>query len=362
MTLPQHPAAGFHRASSNDNAFTIVYRDAAALAEVLDDARTLAVFRFARGSAAAQGGDRPDAADLDAARLEDTRLRDARLIDVGLRQHGAAMIEVWRSAGVVTHGRSGPLAWASDGQLELGRLEIDEPEGEDIAAAAEQAYALLEQHLAASERPHLLRVWNYLDAVTAGSGDDERYRRFCVGRVRGMARLDEARLPAATCIGRHDGVRRLQVYWLAGSMPGRPLENPRQVSAYRYPRQYGPQSPSFARALLPDPASGLPLLLSGTAAIVGHASQHGGSVPVQLSETLANLDSLVATARAHDAALPAVLGARSPLKVYVRREEDLPLVEAELRRQLPDDVPRVILHGEVCRAELLVEIEGMHAR
>jgi hypothetical protein len=63
--------------------------------------------------------------------------------------------------------------------------------------------------------------------------------------------LDEAALPAATCIGRFDGVRRLQVYWLAAREAGLPLENPRQVSAFRYPRQYGPQSPSFSRALLP---------------------------------------------------------------------------------------------------------------
>ena len=32
---------------------------------------------------------------------------------------------------------------------------------------------------------------------------------------------------------------------------GHAVENPRQVSAYRYPRQYGPQPPRFARAMLP---------------------------------------------------------------------------------------------------------------
>src|SRR3546814_12468443 len=62
-------------------------------------------------------------------------------------------------------------------------------------------------------------------------------------------------LPAATAIGRCDDARVVQVYWLAARTPGMPVENPRQVSAYRYPRQYGPQQPSFARAMLPPPGS-----------------------------------------------------------------------------------------------------------
>ena len=52
------------------------------------------------------------------------------------------------------------------------------------------------------------------------------------------------------------------------ALTGTPVENPRQVSAYRYPREYGPQSPTFARALLP-PSPRVPLLLSGTASIDG---------------------------------------------------------------------------------------------
>ena len=32
----------------------------------------------------------------------------------------------------------------------------------------------------------MLRLWNYLDAINLGDGDDERYRRFCDGRARGM--------------------------------------------------------------------------------------------------------------------------------------------------------------------------------
>src|SRR3546814_2400089 len=56
----------------------------------------------------------------------------------------------------------------------------------------------------ASDTPHLLRVWNYLDAITFGDGDAERYREFCVGRARGLGDFDTHALPAATAIGRCD--------------------------------------------------------------------------------------------------------------------------------------------------------------
>src|SRR5690606_13908351 len=129
-------------------------------------------------------------------------------------------------------------------------------------------YRSLTRFVAGSDYPYKLRAWNYLDAITQGEGDAESYRRFCVGRARGLGDFDASTLPAATAIGRCDQNRTIKVYWLSARSPGTPVKNPRQVSAYRYPRQYGPQPPSFARAMLPLPGADMPLLLSGTAAVV----------------------------------------------------------------------------------------------
>src|SRR3970282_1401742 len=98
------------------------------------------------------------------------------------------------------------------------------------------------------------------------------------------------------------------------------------LAAYRSPRQYGPQPPSFARAMLPPAGSAMPLLLSGTAAIVGHESLHAESVATQLDETRANIDCLLPAAHARQPSLPAHLGPRSRLKVYVREREELAVV------------------------------------
>ena len=319
--------------------FAVDYRDGP-LDALLADPRLLAVFGF---------GDQAPFAH-----------HDPRYLHVALPAMAQSPFECWRVDGPVRSGRTAGIAWSEDGQLQFGALEVPDAGGDDIEAAAAQAYARLQDWLAASDYPHPLRLWNYLDAITAGDGDDERYRRFCVGRAQGIGRaLAPAELPAATAIGHPAPTGRLQLYWLAAKTPGTPLENPRQVQAWRYPRQYGPQAPGFARALLPA-TDAMPLLVSGTAAVVGHASLHGDSLEAQFGEILANLGSLVDAARAVRPGLPDRPGTSTRLKVYVRDRDALPTVEAMLQQRLPG-VPRLLLHGHVCRRELAVEIDGVHA-
>ena len=284
---------------------------------------------------------------------------DPRYLRVPLQPHGASPFEVWRSNGPIRSGRDGDIAWSTDGQLLFGAIELDEHEI-GIEAAAERIYAQLIAFQARSATPKLLRIWNYLDAITLGEGDTERYRQFCVGRARGMGDFDTSNLPAATAIGRCDDQRTLQVYWLAACEAGTPVENPRQVSAYRYPREYGRQSPSFARAMLPPADGHMPLLLSGTASVVGHATQHVGELLAQIEETFTNFDALLGAARQRAPWLPAQFGPGTRLKVYVRDRDDLPLVKAALDQRFGDRVPRVLLHAAICRRELSMDIDGVH--
>jgi chorismate lyase/3-hydroxybenzoate synthase len=261
---------------------------------------------------------------------------------------GPAPCECWSIGGDVSHGRDGDLRWARGGGWQFMAIEADEADG-GIEAACEHAYAQLLEHLAASPERHLLRVWNYLDAINAGEGDAERYRRFCSARALQMAAHGLIRYPAATAIG-HRGPRgRLQVYALSATRDGNALENPRQVSAWQYPRQYGPTAPSFARAMLLPEGD---LAISGTAAVIGHASHHVGDVTAQVHEAVANLQALL-----ERAALPAFDQA-SPLKVYVRHPEDARVVRAAVAAHLDPSVPCILLQGDICRSELLVEIDG----
>lgn len=281
---------------------------------------------------------------------------DPRWLHVGLAPlDRASAIEVWRGRGPVLRGRDGDVRWASDGDWLFGAIELDEAAHGGIDATAAAAYRQLLDFTAGSAQPHVQRVWNYLADINQGDGDDERYRHFCSGRAVGMNGGFGASFPAASAIGRSDGVRVLQVYWLAARAPGQSLENPRQVSAWRYPRQYGPTAPSFARALraAAQPAQ---LHVSGTAAVVGHASQHDDDLAAQIDETFANLDSLFAGAQARGG-----FDANGLVKAYVRRREDAATVSAALDARLPPGTPRLVLLGDICRRELLVEIDGVSA-
>ncbi|MGA9422783.1 MAG: pteridine-dependent deoxygenase, partial [Rhodanobacteraceae bacterium] len=253
---------------------------------------------------------------------------DPRWLRVGLEPLAApAVQEVWRTHAPVCCGYTGAIRWSHDGDYCFFAIEVDESSEGGIAGAAEHAYCELGGFLAASGTPHVLRLWNYMDAINLGDGDSERYRQFCSGRARGLTIRGDDRYPAATAIGRRDGVRVLQVYGLAARLAGTPVENPRQVSAWRYPRRYGASPPTFARAMR-SPAN--QLLISGTAAVVGHASKHREDLTAQLGETAANLSSLLYSAGCTNGG-----GASSLLKAYVRQPRHAPEVIAALRAMAP---------------------------
>ena len=267
---------------------------------------------------------------------------------------GAGLSEIWRAQGPVITGESGGVRFSSDDHFLAGVVEVPEAAHGGIAGATEHAYRAIAGFQGESAFPHLLRTWNYFDDINRGEGDAERYRDFCSGRVAGLAGMRQAHHPAATVIGGHDGARVLQVYWLAGREPGVAVENPRQVSAYQYPREYGETAPTFSRAMLVAPEL---LMVSGTASIVGHASRHREDARAQAREILANLDSLLERAHSHSPRLPTRVGARTLVKAYVRHREDVAGVERILRERLPAETPLLMLRGDVCRRELLVEFD-----
>ncbi len=270
---------------------------------------------------------------------------DPRLIDTGLRTgDGRRAVESWLAPGPVTISADGEIRYAAHEDFLFGRLEIEERAG-GIPEAAEAAYRQVRQFQERQPQRHLLRIWNFLDAINEGEGDRERYRQFCVGRSRGFSDFPVSRLPAATAVGRHHATGWLQVCWLAGKRPGKPVENPRQEHAYAYPRQYGPSPPAFARAMRLESGA---LIGSGTSSIVGHASRHDGDLAAQVEETLANLREL---RRAGG-------GARvTSAKVYLRQGVDDGGVAGRIRAGLPGLTDLLLLKADICRRELLVEIE-----
>ena len=276
------------------------------------------------------------------------------------RLAGPAEGEWWWAGSLSETADTCGAAWAHGDQYAMVALRVDEVEG-DVERAAEHAYQRLITCVRPSHHPYLLRIWNYFPAINEGEGDAERYRRFCVGRARGVDGAFNDPPPAATAIGASEATGAVQVIALCSRSPAIALENPRQTPAWRYPREFGPVSPGFSRGALLDAEGEQPrLLASGTASIVGHVSQHVGDVAAQLRESLANLQALLDEGSARCGRKFTLEGCEA-LRVYLREPVDL--VEAQqviAASALPAD--RVVyLHGDVCRRELAVELEGVFA-
>lgn len=282
---------------------------------------------------------------------------DPRCVRLALPLLEGAAVELWESATPVRHGRQGDIGFAENGEVLFGQLRIAPATLANADAAAFDAYTRIARFLDEAGFPATLRIWNFIPGITDGAGDDERYRQFVLGRYRALAQRAgfEGELPAATAIGSRGGD--LLIYFLAAATPGRQVENPRQVSAFRYPREYGPRSPSFSRANLLGWRDGAELFVSGTASIVGHETRHVGAPLAQLEETLANIGALLKEADA-DARWTA-----QSVKLYVRDAALLsPPLRARFDAAFAPAPMRLILCGEVCRSGLDLEIEASFRR
>jgi enamine deaminase RidA (YjgF/YER057c/UK114 family) len=290
------------------------------------------------------------------------------------------VFEVWRSNRPATSGQRRRVRFRRTADVLFGCIAVSEAELDPAPCASDagsgeparhgalheataQAYREICATLDAESYPHLLRVWNYMPDINRDSHGTERYRQFNSARhlaLRESGRSLAGNVPAASALGA-PGESPLVVYFLAGRTAPFFVENPRQLSAYYYPRQYGVHRPLFSRATLLRQEDGLALFISGTASIVGHRSLHVGDTAAQTREALTNIEALLVEANRVAPGARFHLGALA-MKVYVRRPADLPVIRSELAAALGGAARVVYLQADICRQDLLVEIEatGMH--
>ena len=276
---------------------------------------------------------------------------------IPLEPLGEAVAEVWESSFAVRPLSRDGIALSANDQI-LFAAAVSPLEGTAIDTLARQMYLRLFDAIREAGYPHPLRVWNHVPAINAHCDGLEQYQRFSVGRFDALTdlgfRFDDD-LPAASAIGTSGN--HFAVYLLAARDSGLQVENPRQVSAFRYPDRYGPRSPSFSRATLKRWAGGFQLFVAGTASIVGHESRHQVELLTQLDETLRNLD-LVISEGGRRLGKPLGLSDAAALKVYLRHGEDYERVARALAPRIAADASVIYLRADICRRELLLEIEA----
>jgi chorismate lyase / 3-hydroxybenzoate synthase len=267
--------------------------------------------------------------------------------------------EVWASANPVRTSTSGRVRSSRNVQILFGCVEIPEDDSADCNALIYDDYCRIFDHLDKLGYPHLIRIWHYLPDIHRNEHGLERYKRFSLGRHEAFVskgRTIHKDAPAASAVGISSG--RTVICFLAAPSAGMPIENPRQVSAYSYPDGYGPRGPTFARALFSSWDDRTQLYISGTAAILGHLSQHEGDVGAQADETILNLRSVMEEAR-RQGLIDLRADIEIAFKVYLRHPEFRDIIEARLRAAFGSKPSIVYLNADICRRELLVEIEAV---
>lgn len=274
---------------------------------------------------------------------------------------GDLSAEYWQGEEAVQYGCSDGVHWSCDDQLLMMSMEWNVPGDVDLSEPTRDIYRRMVRFSRESDYPWLLRMWNFVPQINRGKGDGERYRRFCLGRKLALEDLNfrDIDLCAGTAVGTNGN--RLLIHMLCARRPGIPVENPRQVSAYKYPRIYGPRSPAFARATaveLSDDEYGL--FVSGTASIVGHETIHPGELMPQVDQTIQNLQTLLGEAATRlDKPGLARFNSNTVLRVYLRVANHWHEVEQRVRDTWPD-IRLAGMKADICRSDLMVEMEAFH--
>jgi enamine deaminase RidA (YjgF/YER057c/UK114 family) len=222
----------------------------------------------------------------------------------------------------------------------------------------------------------VVRQWNFVEDITGRSGPGSRprqnYQIFNDIRANAYGRANlAAGFPAATGIGTAAGGFVLEFIAAAGAAAERsvPVSNPRQTDAHRYsskvlvgaaaPGGSRRRTPKFERARIVVAAGAATCYVSGTAAIVGEAVAGRDDIAAQTRTTVLNIARLVGPANLRRAGVAAVgLAPRfSVVRTYVKRAADIPTVTPIVRAAFPG-VPALFVEADVCREDLLVEIEG----
>jgi len=220
----------------------------------------------------------------------------------------------------------------------------------------------------------IVRQWNYIEQITAFDGEHQHYQDFNDARsfFYNYSQWPEG-YPAATGIGTACGgivVDINAVYADDASINIDAIDNGWQIAAHAYsqgvllgekdPRFQNKTTPKFERAKRVKQEEYEIVYVSGTAAIRGEESLLGVGIEKQAQTTVENIDYLISRENMQKQGVP-LFGSSYKLKncrVYLKDVSFMEKARMVIERLYPD-VESIFLLADVCRDELLIEIEGI---
>ncbi len=212
----------------------------------------------------------------------------------------------------------------------------------------------------------IVRKWNYLENILGFDGDKQRYQEFNDIRsgVYGTA-FEEEGYPAATGIGMNRGGIILEFVAIKSQeIESYPVDNPKQIAAHHYSEKVlvGESciiktTPKFERARYLELFSKKLIFISGTASILGEKTVGVGDAVQQTEVTIENMKRLYSDYVLKKISSDKLASKFGHARVYVKNRKDFPAIRKTFQNHF-GDLPVVYIIADICRNDLLVEIEG----
>lgn len=206
---------------------------------------------------------------------------------------------------------------------------------------------------------NIIRQWNYIERITDFDGVDQHYQMFNNVRSNFYKSADwHTGYPAATGIGTDLGGVLVDMDVAVFHHPecfASAIDNKLQVAAHAYSdevlevAQERKSTPKFERAKSVTFNDRQLIYISGTAAIRGEKSMTGVDIERQFHITMENIEQLISGAQLN------------MLRVYLKHPSDYGVV-VDLLKKAGLSIPISYLRADVCREELLIEIEGIASK
>lgn len=212
----------------------------------------------------------------------------------------------------------------------------------------------------------IIRQWNYLEDILGFDDKEQRYQEFNNVRSDFYAEyFKQTGFPAATGIGMNRGGVMIEfVALLSDKARTMALDNPGQIAAHGYSEQVlvggkacPKTTPKFERARFLELFDKKLIFISGTASIRGEKTVGVGDAEEQTVVTIENIQRLYSPdvlTRLPDNNMQPKYG---HARVYVKNRKDFAAIKKTFKR-FYGNLPVVYIIADICRDDLLVEIEG----
>ena len=215
----------------------------------------------------------------------------------------------------------------------------------------------------------IVRQWNYIGSIVSCREGKQNYQEFNDARTLYYNKGGWGNgYPAATGIGASgNGIVVGGIAFKRADQKGiYPIDNPLQIAAHVYSKRVlidddknaMKSTPKFERAKLIETARGACCFVSGTAAIRGEESMDASSAKLQTIKTIENIEYLVSKENLVRFGCKPYDLKYAQIQVFIKNEEDYEEVRKVVEEAYPN-MPVVYSIADVCRSELLVEIEGI---